>query len=97
MIERRNKMPYIEETKRRDVRENGGINAGELNYEISHICHSYIKHKGLKYVTLNEVIGVLECCKQELYRTVAAKYEDKKRLANGSVSELDAINLEDVR
>jgi hypothetical protein len=32
---------------------------------------------------------VLECAKLELYRMIAAPYEDKKRLANGPVSELD--------
>jgi len=42
-------------------------------------------------------MGVLECAKLELYRMVAAKYEDKKRLENGAVSELDAVNLGDVR
>ncbi len=62
---------------------------GELNYLITGLLHAYIKKHGKKYATLNEVMGVLECAKQELYRTVAAPYEDIKRGENGSVSELD--------
>jgi hypothetical protein len=65
------------------------LNAGELNYLISDIVHQYILAHGLRYTNLNEAIGALECAKLELYRMVAAPYEDKKRLANGPVSELD--------
>jgi len=39
----------------------------------------------LKYSNLNELIGVLECAKLELYRRVAAPYEDEKALINGDV------------
>ena len=39
----------------------------------------------LYYEWINEVIGVLECAKLELYRRVAAPYEDDKRLQNGDV------------
>ena len=93
------KIPYIKEEDRKRIRDDALCpqNAGELNYLITGICHEYIKEKGLCYATLNEVVGVLSCAQAELYRVVAAKYEDKKRLANGSVSELDAINLGDVR
>ncbi len=71
--------------------------SGELNYIIISMIHNYIMRVGLKYHNLNEVIGVLEGVKLELYRMVVAKYENKKRLTNGGVSELDAKNLEDVR
>jgi len=36
-------------------------------------------------VQINEVIGVLECAKLELYRRVAAPYEERKRIENGEV------------
>lgn len=65
---------------------------GLLNFVVTKVCHRYIKQVGLCYATLNEVIGVLECAKQELYRQVAAPYEDVKKAENGSVSDLDREN-----
>ena len=38
-----------------------------------------------RYAHLNEAIGVLECAKLELYRRVAAPYEDGKRAETGDV------------
>lgn len=64
-------------------------NCGELNYLITKAIHSYIGKKGLSYSTLNEVMGVLECCKLELNRQVIAPYENEKKKENGPVSELD--------
>jgi hypothetical protein len=85
------KMPYINKYGRSEIVNNKiyPTSVGDLNFKISEICHKYIMNKGLCYATLNEVIGVLECAKQELYRQVAASYEDKKKKENGSVSELD--------
>lgn len=62
---------------------------GDLNYIITKICHQYIQSFGLEYKSINEVIGVLECAKLELYRMIAAPYEDGKRKETGSISELD--------
>lgn len=62
---------------------------GELNYIITTLIHQFIKRKGLCYATLNEAIGVLECAKLELYRRIAAPYEDKKVRQNGCVSEFE--------
>jgi len=42
-------------------------------------------HKPLTYSLLNEVMGVLECCKQEFYRRPVADYENKKLDLNGDV------------
>lgn len=73
-------------------------NPGPLNYIITKLCHAYVQLNGFyNYAGLNEIIGILECSKQEFYRMVVAKYEDKKRIENGSISEIDARNLEDVR
>jgi len=71
-------------------------NPGELNFVLTAIIHNYIKEEGLKYTTLNEAMGVLECAKLELYRMVVSEYEDKKRLENGAISELDSVQLNDV-
>jgi len=65
---------------------------GHLNYVISRLIHIYISRRGFNYKILNEVIGVLECAKLEIYRQIAAPYEDQKKLENGSVSELDKDN-----
>ena len=84
-------MPYIEKDRRDEIREAAIEDLslstpGELNYAITDLCDDYLLEKGqLSYSAINEVIGVLECAKQELYRRVAAPYEDGKRIDNGDV------------
>lgn len=62
-----------------------GVASGDLNYIISMLCNSYIERNGQCYTHLNEVIGVLECAKQEYYRRVIAPYEDIKIIDNGDI------------
>lgn len=84
-------MPYIKPNDRTkfasyaDAIANSADNAGDLNYALTVILHGYIKKKGLKYANLNEVIGMLECCKMELYRKIAGPYEEQKITENGRV------------
>ena len=59
--------------------------AGDLNYLITIMVDHYLDHYGLNYASLNRVIGVLECAKLELYRRIAAPYEDSKISTNGDV------------
>ena len=55
---------------------------GNLNYVITRLLRgSYAK----RYAEINEAIGVLECAKLELYRKLAAPYEDQKAFENGDV------------
>ncbi len=55
---------------------------GQLNYIITRILkESY----PLRYFNINRAVGVLECCKLEYYRRVAAPYEDTKIEQNGDV------------
>jgi hypothetical protein len=92
-------MPYIKSVDRDSINSSvencidfDGIeitNCGELNYVLSVLCHGYLYEHGMRYQNINEVIGVLECMKLELYRQIAAPYEDIKKAENGSVSELD--------
>lgn len=87
-------MPYIKQNRQELVEGNciettRPKNAGELNYCITYLIHNYMDLKGLRYVNINEVIGVLECAKLELYRQVAAPYEDIKKKENGAISTLD--------
>jgi len=92
-------MPYIKQHKRDAIEKHSmrPENAGELNYSITRMCHSYIKNHIFCYATLNEVVGVLECAKAELLRTVVGSYENKKRAENGPVSELDDDSHERMR
>ena len=75
-------MPYIEPELRDLYRP--ASTAGELNYVITSLVDAYLKDN-VSYRTLNEVIGVLECAKLELYRRIAAPYEDAKCAENGDV------------
>lgn len=82
-------MPYInpEDRKRVDkyLPPKAELTPGELNYLITKILHQHIEVKGLSYTVLNEVVGTLECVKQELYRRVAVPYENSKLATNGDV------------
>jgi hypothetical protein len=63
------------------------MDAGHLNYIISTLLNAKLQISGCNYKQLNELIGVLECAKLELYRRVAAPYEDTKKQQNGEVYE----------
>lgn len=90
-------MPYITQKTREIIdpflesilKEIGKGSVGDLNYTITKIVHQWIKEKGLQYINLNAAIGVLDCAKMELYRTIAAPYEDGKIKENGCISKLD--------
>ena len=80
-------MPYIEAEARKRI-DGGGApaSAGELNYAVTRLVDSYlVAQGGLRYALLNEAIGALECAKIELYRRLAAPYEDEKREETGDV------------
>lgn len=84
-------MPYIPLKARKEI-ELGRTpkTAGELNYFITTTIFDYLRFpEGCRagYTDWNEVVGVLECCKLELYRKMIAKYEDKKCKENGEVYE----------
>lgn len=94
-------MPYIKQERRGqiihtdDVFGDGEIftsinldtinNPGEMNYAITEMMKNYLERKGVSYTNMNEVIGVLECAKLELYRRMTAPYEDVKIKENGDV------------
>jgi hypothetical protein len=84
-------MPYIKPENRpkfkSKAKELGELAdcAGDLNYIITEMVHEYIKKKGKNYANINEVIGAMECCKLELYRKIAAPYENQKIEENGDV------------
>jgi hypothetical protein len=86
-------MPYIKPEQRQLVElqlESSGLdfvpkNAGELNYVITVFIDNYIRSQGENYANYNAMIGALECCKQEYYRTIVGPYEDQKIDENGDV------------
>ena len=57
--------------------------AGNLNYVITSILKKL--SKDLRYKKANELMGVLECVKQEYYRKVVVPYEILKEKENGEV------------
>jgi hypothetical protein len=88
-------MPYVTETDRRYVDAVLGnlldcikvrcFEAGHLNYLVTSLAAAYIEQHGKQYENINAAVGALECAKLELYRRVAAPYEDTKIAANGDV------------
>lgn len=80
-------MPYIIKSLRAliDSGKAKPEDAGALNYAVTKLVADYIERKGERYQTINEVVGALECAKLELYRRVAAPYEDGKIETHGDV------------
>ncbi len=62
---------------------------GDLNYIITRLIHKYLKNTVINYDNLNACIGVLECAKLELYRVIAAPYENVKIIENGTVGVIE--------
>lgn len=84
-------MPYIDPEKRSylecmmiDILADS-LEVGELNFVITKLCHQYIDRKVERYDVYNDVIGVLECAKLELFARLVRPYEDKKILQNGDL------------
>ena len=84
-------MPYIEKQDRKQFQDivnkmPSFVSPGELNYVLTLICQNYVKDLGGEgYQIYNDIVGVLECCKLELYRRKIALYEEKKKKKNGDV------------
>ena len=85
-------MPYIKMIDRDNlnivtdaIQTVGLMNAGELNYLFTIIARTYLVDKSLNYQHINDIVGALEGAKLELYRKVAAPYEDDKIKENGDV------------
>ena len=90
-------MPYITQEKRLPTIETtrklinliseapDKFGPGDLNYIISRIIGHYISKKGLCYQHINDVVGVLECAKLEVYRRLAGPYENNAIKKNGDL------------
>lgn len=87
-------MPYIKKQRRVQLADGQDPECpyderpdvpGELNYMFTVLIRDYIADHGLSYQVINDIVGALECAKQEFYRRVAIPYEDKKIEENGDV------------
>jgi hypothetical protein len=80
-------MPYIKSERRKAILAGAKPqDPGELNFAVTALVDRYLEDKGgIRYSHLNEVIGALDCAKLELYRRIAAPYEDAKIVENGDV------------
>ena len=79
-------MPYLSTANKINLKENPRpYKAEELNYLITKLCMEYLQYKGKYYDSINEIVGVLECAKQEFYRRVAAPYEQQKIFDFGDI------------
>lgn len=94
-------MPYIKKEERKSydglIKEitntllnklpgNNGkhCSVGDLNYVISSVVWNLFK-KSPSYSNGNELVGVLECVKQEFIRRQLNNYEDQKIAENGDI------------
>lgn len=81
-------MPYISPIARAQIAPlikffwDREFSEGELNYIITQLL---LAQKPERYKDYNALVGVLECCKLELYRRVVASYEEVKCETNGDV------------
>lgn len=88
-------MPYIKQERRNPLdfyvkslveylqAQPKEVQDGDMNYVISKMLREIYP---LKYTHMNRAMGMLECVKQEFYRTVVGPYEDTKIIENGNVN-----------
>lgn len=77
-------IPKVKELAELIKNEDKELTAGSINYFVS-LLLDQVYGKTPRYYQHNEVIGVLECIKQEFYRRRTAPYEDEKILSNGDI------------
>lgn len=79
-------MPYVTRAERLNVSAcNIMTTPGQLNYGIHKMIEAYFRQNPRSYTSYNDVIGVLECVKLELYRRLVGPYEDTKIVENGDI------------
>ena len=86
-------MPYLK-SERKEQLKLGAVPAtpGDLNYLFTKLILEYLDNNGLSYYTINDVVGALECCKQEFYQRLVVPYERLKARTNGDVYEYHSIS-----
>jgi hypothetical protein len=87
-------MPYILQS-RRDLLD-PAINdlgdfiqdVGDLNYIITRLTLHLLVREGLSYRSINNTLGTAQLAFNEMYRRIAADYEDLKLRENGDLPEI---------
>jgi hypothetical protein len=84
-------MPYLTKERQDLLLEQQGFRPdstpGDLNFLLTLIIQDYLEQKKESYQTLNDIVGGLECCKQEFIRRVVNPYEDSRIISNGDIYE----------
>jgi hypothetical protein len=81
-------MPYITKDRKAEMKlGHQPKTAGDLNFLFTTAILNYIRGKGLKYQTINDVVGALASCSDEFYRRIVSPYENTKIKSNGDVYE----------
>ena len=79
-----NRVYLAEKAKaKQEGRERFQTRDGLMNYAITRVLNQL--YPEANYHEMNEMIGMLECCKMEAYRITVAPYEDLKSDLNGAV------------
>ena len=79
-------MPYLDADAKKLVEQFGPLDSGDLNYCITRLVCTYLLNKPKSnYCALNEVVGVLDCVKLELYDRIVRPYEYMKQMKHGDV------------
>ena len=96
-------MPYISQDERQeiddellgiiDVFEEQGWPVGMVNYAISSILWAWFKQRP-SYPTINAIVGVLGCAKDEFMRRMAGPYEDTKIIQHGDLKQYHPFGMD---
>lgn len=94
-------MPYIKPEQRKELDEYIGYLSkkiylktktddleGVMNYVLTSVLTNTYKlfYEQISYSCINNMMGILGCMSQELYRRLASWYEDLKIMKNGDLS-----------
>lgn len=78
-------MPYIPQFRREAIEAGEApSDPGELTYAVTKNVTKYLGPDPF-FESISVAIGVLECAKLELYRRIAAPYENSQHEKNGDV------------
>lgn len=82
-------MPFLSPEARaiadRKLETKENLNEGELTYAVTKLLITNWKTGKGNYAALCQIIGALECAKQQFYVEVVAPYENKKKEENGDI------------
>ena len=83
-------MPYISQERRIQLdgynpplQSDRAETPGELNYKITVLLKDFLDLHGTNYTNMNNIVGAVECAKQEFIRRIINPYENTKIEENG--------------